>query len=53
VKNGYAWASDKPGWGIEVDEKAAAKFPFGSQPSDKTNPGGWRLSRLADGTSII
>lgn len=53
IKDGYAWASDKPGWGIEVDEKAAAKFPFGSQPTDKTNPGGWRMSRLADGTSII
>jgi mannonate dehydratase len=54
VKDGYAWASDKPGWGIEIDEKAAAKFPFGSQPADKTNPGGGMpTSRLADGTSIL
>jgi mannonate dehydratase len=54
IKNGYAWANDRPGWGIELDEKAAAKFPFGSQPADKTNPSGMRpVSRLGDGTSII
>lgn len=28
VKNGYAWISEKPGWGIEVDEKLAAKHPI-------------------------
>ena len=29
MKNGYMYPNDKPGWGIEVDEKAAAKYPFG------------------------
>ncbi len=28
VKNGYMLAQEKPGLGIEVDEKLAAKFPF-------------------------
>ena len=28
IKDGYAWVSDKPGWGIEVDEKLAAKHPI-------------------------
>jgi mannonate dehydratase len=54
MKNGYLWANDKPGWGIEVDEKAAAKFPFGSGRGDKTNPSGLKpTSRTADGTPII
>ena len=30
VKNGYLYANEAPGWGIEVDEKAAAKYPFGT-----------------------
>ena len=30
LKNGYVYPSDKPGWGIEVDEKAAAKYPYGT-----------------------
>ncbi len=28
VKNGYAWVSERPGWGIEVDEALAAKHPI-------------------------
>ena len=28
MKNGYLYANEKPGWGIEVNE-AAAKYPFG------------------------
>ena len=28
-KDGYLWVNESPGWGIEVDEKAAAKYPFG------------------------
>jgi mannonate dehydratase len=35
VKNGYAWISEKPGWGIEVDEALAAKHPItGERPND-------------------
>ncbi|HTV52562.1 MAG TPA: enolase C-terminal domain-like protein [Steroidobacteraceae bacterium] len=28
VKDGYAWISERPGWGIEVDEALAAKHPI-------------------------
>lgn len=48
LKNGYVYPSDKPGWGIEIDEKAAAKYPYGQ---NKLN-GGWGEVRLPDGTII-
>jgi len=48
LRDGYLWVSEKPGWGIEIDEKEAAKAPF--QPS-KLN-GGWGEVRLPDGTVI-
>lgn len=54
MKDGYVWANDKPGWGIEMDEKAAAKYPFGSRSGDKNSRAGVRpVSRTADGTPII
>jgi mannonate dehydratase len=31
-KDGYLWASDAPGWGVEVNEQAAAKYPFHDDP---------------------
>jgi mannonate dehydratase len=51
LKNGYVYPSDKPGWGIEVDEKAAAKYPYGANDRNKLN-GGWGEIRLPDGTII-
>src|SRR3954469_19698548 len=30
MKNGYLYINEKPGWGIEVNEKAAAKYPYGT-----------------------
>jgi mannonate dehydratase len=50
MKDGYLWVSEKPGWGIEIDEKAAAKAPFVSGP-DNLN-GGWGEIRKRDGTVI-
>jgi mannonate dehydratase len=50
MKDGYLWVSEKPGWGIEIDEKAAAKAPFVSAP-DNLN-GGWGEIRKRDGTVI-
>jgi mannonate dehydratase len=32
LKDGYYWANDKPGWGMELDEKVAAKFPVKDDP---------------------
>ncbi|MDX2267483.1 MAG: enolase C-terminal domain-like protein [Bryobacter sp.] len=54
LRNGYIYVSEKPGWGIEVDEKAAAKYPFGSgeQGERKELNGGWGAVRRRDGTII-
>jgi len=32
LKDGYYWANDKPGLGIDLDEKLAAKFPITDDP---------------------
>jgi len=54
MKNGYLYANEKPGWGIEVNEKAAAKYPFGfgENGEKKTLNGGWGEVRRRDGTVI-
>ena len=49
MKGGYFYANDAPGWGIEIDEAAAAKHPFTRQ--DPLN-GGWGEIRLPDGQII-
>ncbi|MFO1248726.1 MAG: enolase C-terminal domain-like protein [Alphaproteobacteria bacterium] len=49
MKNGYLWANDKPGWGMEIDEAAAAKHPF--RREDPLN-GGWGEVRLPDGQIV-
>ena len=54
MKDGYWYATEAPGWGIEVDEKAAAKYPFGSFENGmrKQMNGGWGEIRRRDGTII-
>lgn len=53
VRDGYAFANEKPGWGIEIDEKAAKKYPFGTESgARKALNGGWGVVRAADGTVI-
>ncbi|HUI42157.1 MAG TPA: enolase C-terminal domain-like protein [Terriglobia bacterium] len=47
-KDGYLWASDSPGWGIEVNEELAAKYPFRPDPLN----GGWGEIRRYDGAII-
>ena len=49
MKNGYLYVNETPGWGIEIDEVAAAKHPF-----NRDNPlnGGWGEVRLPDGQII-
>lgn len=49
-KDGYLWASDAPGWGIQVNERLDAKYPFRDGP-DHLN-GGWGEIRRHDGTII-
>jgi mannonate dehydratase len=49
LKDGYLYANEAPGWGIEIDEAVAARYPF--DRSDKLN-GGWGEIRLPDGQII-
>lgn len=50
VKNGYMLAQEKPGHGVEVDEKLAAKFPF--PPGPPNFDYSWGTTRRSDGTVI-
>jgi mannonate dehydratase len=50
VKNGYMLAQEKPGLGIEVDEKMAAKFPIPAGPPNFDYS--WGTTRRRDGTVI-
>ncbi len=54
MKNGYLYANDAPGWGIEVNMKAAAKYPFGYREQGERQKfnGGWGVIRRSDGTVI-
>jgi mannonate dehydratase len=54
MKNGYLYANEAPGWGIEVNEAAAKKYPFGGTGrGDRGNlNGGWGIIRKRDGTVI-
>ncbi len=54
MKDGYAYANEKPGWGVEINLQAAAKYPFGSfeQGERKRLNGGWGIVRRPDGTVI-
>lgn len=54
ARNGYLYANESPGWGIEVDEKAAAKFPFRYQEAGERQRfnGGWGVVRRRDGTVV-
>ena len=49
MRGGYYYATDKPGWGVEVDEAEAAKYPF---KRDQPLNGGWGVIRLPDGQVI-
>ncbi|MFT7587673.1 MAG: mannonate dehydratase [Cellvibrionaceae bacterium] len=45
LHDGFVWANDKPGLGIDIDEKAAAKYPIEVKTVQ------WTQSRWPDGTS--
>lgn len=44
LRNGYLWANEQPGLGIDIDEQAAAKYPIDLKPIE------WTQSRWPDGT---
>ena len=53
MKDGYLWVNETPGWGIEVDERLAATFPFGAETGVRSQlNGGWGELRRRDGTVI-
>ncbi len=46
IRRGYAYVSEAPGIGVEIDEKAADKYPPVSMDFS------WLYSRLPDGTAV-
>jgi mannonate dehydratase len=44
LRNGYLWANEKPGFGVDIDEERAAKYPITVEPIE------WTQSRWRDGT---
>jgi mannonate dehydratase len=44
VRGGYLYPNDAPGLGIDLDERAAAKYPCADGPD------GWTVARRPDGT---
>ena len=46
VRNGYMYVNEAPGFGVDIDEQQAAKYPL---PDD---PGYWRPIRRRDGTAV-
>ncbi len=48
IRDGMLWANDRPGLGIDIDERLAAKYPFPEHPLN----GGWAPVRRLDGTVV-
>jgi len=46
IENGYAYPSDKPGLGIDIDEEKAAKYQISNELPK------WTLARTPDGTAV-
>jgi mannonate dehydratase len=46
VENGYMHVNEAPGFGVDIDEKLAAKFPL------PEHPGYWKPVRRPDGTAV-
>ncbi|PYM13523.1 MAG: starvation-sensing protein RspA [Verrucomicrobia bacterium] len=46
IRNGYFHVNETPGWGVDINEEAAKKFPY------PENPGYWEPVRRRDGTAV-
>jgi len=46
IKDGYMYVNEAPGWGVDIDESLAAKFPL------PKHPGYWSPVRRSDGTAV-
>lgn len=49
IENGYMFANEAPGWGIDLDEDKAGKYPFPESPSFDQH---WGTTRRPDGTIV-
>ncbi len=48
IENGYEYANEEPGWGIDCDIEKAKKYPYPDEPFDMF----WGRVRKPDGTSV-
>ncbi len=46
IKNGYLHVNEAPGWGVDLNEDLAKKYPL------PDNPGYWLPTRRRDGTAV-
>ena len=46
IKNGYMYVNEAPGWGVDLNEELAKKFPL------PKSPGYWLPTRRGDGTAV-
>lgn len=46
LKNGYMYVNEAPGFGVDIDEKAAAKYPAPDTPDN------WHPLRRPDGSAV-
>ena len=46
IRNGYFYVNETPGWGVDINEEAAKKYPY------PENPGYWEPVRRRDGTAV-
>lgn len=52
IKNGMAWSNDKVGLGIDINEEAAAKYPWPEDVALGANPCLWPAVRKPDGSIV-
>jgi mannonate dehydratase len=48
IKDGMLWSNEQPGFGVDLNEELAAKYPFPEHPLN----GGWAPIRRIDGTAV-
>ena len=48
LKDGMLWPNDQPGWGLDLNEDLAAKFPYPDHPYN----GAWPAIRRRDGSIV-
>src|SRR5438552_8660417 len=46
IRNGYFYLNETPGWGVDINESAAKKYPY------PEHPGYWEPLRRRDGTAV-